>query len=264
MLDLDEILNRNFANEKEKEKQIEELQKIADYELDKGDDADFDLVDRITDVVIELKQLDTSFNEKKLREKIIKQSKPKRKRRKIAIRAIAAVLSVIVLLTALNTFSISAYSSNVFESFISILDKGAVKLGFKEDTSANEFTTSYYDADKLANFVYKEIDVIPPLPLSLGNEFKQDELSVTGNKVKLIYSTYSFEDITFSISIKNEIRNESTEGNYLETYSINGTTLYITKDDKYYNVFCEYEGTTISYTTNMEYDNLIKILNNIV
>lgn len=264
MAEFNKTLNDNISDDEEKRKHITELQNRIDSELDKGENADFDLVDRLTSEIIELEGINTEHNAEEMKKNIIKKNQPSKKPRRIALRMLAAVMAVVIILTGLNIFTVSAYSSNVFDAIITIIDKGAVKLGFKEENDADDYKTKYYDADKLANFVYKEIDVIPPLPADLGEGFIQKELSVTGDDVKIIYASYSLDDILFSISIKNEPRDESINGNYVETVEVNNLKLYLTKDDKYYNIFFEYEKSTIKFATNMEYDELIKVLNTIV
>jgi len=254
----------NSKDSAEKEKRIAELQNKIDLEIDKGDNADFDLIDNLTSEIIEIKGLNTEHDAEEIKNNIIKNNRPAKKTRRIALKMLAAVMAVVILLTGINIFTVSAYSSNVFDAIITIIDKGAVKLGFKEENDADNYKTKYYDSDKLANFIYNEIDVIPPLPADLGEGFVQDELTVTGDDIKIIYASYHKDDILFSISVKNEPRDEFTSGNYLESFEINNSKFYFTKDDDYYNVFGEYEKCTIKFATNMEYDELVKILNTIV
>lgn len=264
MAELNKTLNDNISDDEEKRKHIIELQKRIDSELDKGENADFDLVDRLTSEIIELEGINTEHNAEEMKKNIIKNNQHPKSPRRIALKMLAAVMAAVIILTGLNIFTVSAYSSNVFDAIITIIDKSAVKLGFKEENDADNYKTKYYDADKLANFVYKEIDVIPPLPADLGEGFVQTELTVTNDDIKYILATYSYEKTSFSIKIKNEIMDESANGNYITSMECNGITIYITKDDEFYNVFYNYEKSSVSYSTNMEYDELIKVLNTIV
>ena len=249
----------------------EELEKELDEELKKPE-PDYDLVEELTEVIIEargqaVRKIDVQSEISKIKRRANAEEKkfrcPKR---------VAAVSAACLVLVGANTFSIASWGMNIFSAIVEI-SKGGISIDFgkQEQQEVIKLPTSESDPygikTKCAEYeVYPEAPDYLPQGFELV-DFQAEELENSTdlmfyykkNNVKLNFSVYYYHqsETIPPIGIPTDTYN-------LTESTINGRTMFILKEDNQYTATYVYRNAVyVIFSDGLDYDECQKIVESI-
>lgn len=262
------VLNDIISAEPFKELSAEELTKELDSEMAKPN-PDFDLVDELTEAILEARKTPVKKEEKDIEAEIamIKEKANAKKRIFRCPKWVAAVSAACLMLVVANTVSVAALGMNIFSAAIEFT-KGGFSVDFsKQEQNAIELPTSESDP---YGFIAKlaEYDISFETPHYIPDGFELEYTSSNtndniSNTVRFIFKNGN-QSINFDFEVYQDdigqIGIPSDHYNVSET-KINGHPAIVSKEDNQYTITYKKDKTIFfMFTQNVPYDECEKII----
>lgn len=261
---IDEILNDNST-----EYSKGDLEQMLNNELNKPySERDYDLINEITQYIIQLDEKDVDVDIEHNINKIIERHSTKKRKYSKFLRIPVTASIIFVILFSANIVSISAFNIDLFNEIVEF-GGDIVKFDFnKKETDIIELKTSIDDPYGIKGELEK-LGMSSMAPTYIPEGFELENLETDGiddndyNNLLLHYKKDKYVlniDITeYKDSISSNIGVISETGNLQQVRIKDIDVFIVSEDGKYRTIFPE--GLVVyGVSTNLDYEDLIKIL----
>ena len=257
-----------------KDELIEHLCKIIEYEVEKGEDADYDLVRECSDWLDELTEDEVTFTPEELERKLAQlkagseSKKPVKICKKAKLKTFVRVALIAAVLASFLSLSIVANKRGYDSTFdyISKQFNTVFGLNFGEQMNQDGITviksSHVVKYDDISAFLDGEgFDIL--YPRDLPNDVRIEQIIyLEENEVGKYTLAFSFSDDSYSLFVSN---NYSINMDLLinsEEKIVNDIKYYITKKSSIlYHAICHHNDYEYTIQCN-DYDALLQIINN--
>ena len=257
-----------------KDELIEHLCKIIEYEVEKGEDADYDLVRECSDWLDELTEDEVTFTPEELERKLAQlkagseSKKPVKICKKAKLKTFVRVALIAAVIFAISLVSLSAVavnkgygsaweyiSANVEKIFG--LNQGEAINGDGITVIKNTGTVRYDNMDELIKS--EKLNILYPHMMPDNIQITQLRYINTGDDRHTLCLLFS--DSTYSFDISNYYSTDITSISGFEKGFVNDMEYYISKkeNDQYFAII-QYNGYEYSIRS-ISYNNLLTIIN---
>ena len=256
-----------------KDELIEHLCKIIEYEVEKGEDADYDLVRECSDWLDELTEDEVTFTPEELERKLAQlkagseSKKPVKICKKAKLKTFVRVALIAAVIFAISLVSLSAVAMNkgygsAWE-YVSVSAMEIFGISAGEAITSNSIifirnnqTLHYSSIKELLN--YESIDML--YPEVLPNQMKITKVYQTFETQDRFIITFAFSDSAYAMDVTNYYSADRTLLNQQQKVIINDIDCFIIqKDSELFHATFQYDG--FEYTLQgSNYDDLVFII----
>ena len=258
-----------------KDELIEHLCKIIEYEVEKGEDADYDLVRECSDWLDELTEDEVTFTPEELERKLAQLKagselkKPVKICKKAKLKTFVRVALIAAVIFAISLVSLSAVAVNkgydstwkyISVSVEKLLGMNYGEVSQEDDITFIKFSESIHYSSMSEMIAKERISIIYPQSMPSDTRITQVRLIQESEEYYTLYFVFSKD--SYALSITNFYSIDTTYLSGFECITVNNRSFYVSKkEDNTYFAVHQYNG--FEYTVqSSSYDDLLILISN--